>query len=347
MIETEQERKVPAMKIYGTIGPACSEENIMHQMFVEGMTGFRLNLSHTSLNAAEDQINTMHRAAQKAGIKPDLLIDMQGPELRIGGGYAPKLLMEGTKVVLSSGYGNHIPVSKQILEVLEPGQDILLDDGRILCRVTKASPERANVEVIRGGILRPRKSIALPGVSLSLPVLTELDRENIAVAKDYGVTGIMQPFVRDAEDLKAVQKEIAAVGAGDLRILAKIENQTGLDNMEELIPYADEIVIARGDLGNTIDLWEVPAAQKDIADLCQEAGRDFMVVTQMLTSMEHAPVPTRAEVSDIFNAVLDGASSVMVTGETAIGEYPVEVIHALVSAVHAAERYLEDLDMEE
>ena len=152
---------------------------------------------------------------------------------------------------------------------------------------------------------------------------------NATHAQKYGVTGVMQPFVRSPQDLKDVRNELAQAGAQGVRLFAKIENTAGIEQVDALIPWADEIVIARGDLGNAVRLWELPAVQKRIAAACRAAGRDFMVVTQMLASMEHRAVPTRAEVSDIFNAVLDGATSVMVTGETAIGKHPVEVIRYL------------------
>ena len=169
--------------------------------------------------------------------------------------------------------------------------------------------------------------------------MTEADRNQIGRAKAFGVTAVMQPFVRSREDLIEVRRALDAAGGEDIRLLAKIENRAGVDLLEELIPRCDEIVIARGDLGNTMELWELPAVQKRIAARCREAGRDFMVVTQMLDSMIQRQVPTRAEVSDIFNAVLDGASSVMVTGETAAGEHPALVIRYLTRTVREAEQF--------
>jgi pyruvate kinase len=166
-----------------------------------------------------------------------------------------------------------------------------------------------------------------------------MDRENIALAPACGVTGLMQPFVRDRADLETVRAALDAAGGREIRLFAKIENREGVENLGTLIPACDEIVIARGDLGNAMPLWELPAAQKRIAAQCLAAGRPFMVVTQMLASMEQNPVPTRAEVSDIFNAVLDGAASVMVTGETAAGKWPVETIRYLTETVRQAEAY--------
>ena len=188
-------------------------------------------------------------------------------------------------------------------------------------------------------MLLSRKSVAIPGRELWLPALSEIDRENLRAAKEYGVTGVMQPFVRSREDLEAVRAELEENGCSGVRLFAKIENRVGLEKLEELLPACDEIVIARGDLGNAVPLWELPRVQKEMAALCRKHRKPFMVVTQMLASMEHSPVPTRAEVSDIFNAVLDGAASVMVTGETAAGEHPVEVIRYLVATAREAEIY--------
>ena len=168
------------------------------------------------------------------------------------------------------------------------------------------------------------------------------DRENLALAPSCGVTAVMQPFVRNADDLKTVRAAMNERGGTDIRLFAKIENRRGMDALPELLPNADEIVIARGDLGNAVPLWELPAVQKRIAAACRASGTPFMVVTQMLASMEHSRVPTRAEMSDVFNAVLDGAASVMVTGETAAGEYPADVIRYLALAAHAAEAFLKE-----
>ena len=200
----------------------------------------------------------------------------------------------------------------------------------------------ALAEVLRGGTLSSRKSIALPGIQIDSPAMTETDRKNLSYAKQFGVTAVMQPFVRSPEDLKTVRAALDEAGCGDIRLFAKIENLDGIRMIDRLIPEADEIVIARGDLGNAVPLWDLPGVQKTLASKCLSAGKAFMVVTQMLASMEQSAGPTRAEVSDIFNAVQDGASSVMVTGETAAGKYPVEVIRYLVSTVRSAEHYFSD-----
>ena len=326
------------VKIYGTIGPACRDKEILKRMFQEGMDGVRLNLSHTSLEEASSLIESFHSAARECGLNAELLIDMQGPELRIGDMNAPFSLITGDLIGIED-----IPFPEDVKAVLrdgDPGQEILLDDGKILLRTEfLPDPHDIRLRVVRGGLLESRKSAALPGCTFRTPAMTENDRTQIKRAKEYGVTAVMQPFVRSREDLIEVRDALGHSGCNDIRLLAKIENRDGIDRLKELIPHCDEIVIARGDLGNAMELWELPAAQKYISSVCREAGRDFMVVTQMLDSMIHRQVPTRAEVSDIFNAVLDGASSVMVTGETASGEYPVLAMCYLCRTVREAESF--------
>ena len=229
-----------------------------------------------------------------------------------------------------------LPLPPQVRAAVEPGQELLLDDGKLLLR----AGEGGRALVLRGGLLQSRKSVALPGKEIRRPPLTESDRENLALAVSCGVTGLMQPFVRSREDLEAVRAALDAAGGEKIRIFAKIESREGVERLDELLDAADEIVIARGDLGNAMPLWELPGTQKRIAARCRAAGKPFMVVTQMLASMERSPVPTRAEVSDIYNAVLDGAASVMITGETAAGRYPAEAMRYLVNTVRAAERDL-------
>ena len=319
--------------VYGTLGPSCTSEEVLSEMFREGMTGIRINLSHIMLCDCLEDINKVKRAAFGQGVNPKILIDMQGPELRIGSLSEPLSLKDGDVLVLGQG---GVPLDKRIHAALEEGQEILLDDGRIAAKVNSASDVQANATVTRGGVLNGRKSIAIVGRSVDMPALTDSDIENIKLACEVGIYGVMQPFVRSADDLKTVRTVLDENGGKDIKIFAKIENTSGVQNLESFFDYADEIIIARGDLGNAVPLWELPGVQKDIARRCNEAGMPFMVVTQMLSSMEHSKVPTRAEVSDIYNAVLDGASSVMVTGETAIGENPVDVVRYLKKTASAA-----------
>lgn len=315
--------------IYGTIGPACASVETLTAMFREGMTGVRLNTSHISVRDAMPQLEMIHQAARACGIAPKLLIDMQGPELRVGKLARPLVLTCGETVVL----GAQLPVPETVLAALAPGREVLLDDGQLLLEML----DETNAIVRRGGTLTARKSIAVPGAVIEAPAMTQQDLVNIRDAARCGVTGVMQPFVRSAADLQAVRKALDQAGGKHIRLLAKIENLAGVENLPTFFGAADEIVIARGDLGNAVPLWELPRVQKHIEAQCRAAGVPFMVVTQMLTSMTHSAVPTRAEVSDIYNAVCDGAASVMVTGETAVGEYPVEVIRYLARTVKSYE----------
>ena len=380
--------RIAMVKIYGTLGPACQDEKILTEMFALGMTGMRLNLSHVTLAESGELIGKMKRAAESCGVKPQLLIDLQGPELRTGAVAEPILLKNEeiveicaaadqkvvefleknreeltetadkkknseSSLVQNRTSAQRMPARIELpgitIPYLIPGQEILLDDGKIHLKVVE-NPENRKMgsgekrryfaKVLWGGLLKSRKSAAFPGAKINSPTLTKADLENIRLVKEMGVTGVMQPFVRGREDLECVKNALKEAGAEDVKLFAKIENLDGVRKLEELLPGADEIVIARGDLGNAVHLWDLPSVQREISQKCLVTGKPFMVVTQMLASMERNPVPTRAEVNDIFHAVLDGASSVMVTGETAAGDYPVEVIRYLVNTVRSAEKII-------
>ncbi len=334
------------MDYYGTLGPSCADRAVLRRMFEAGMTGLRLNLSHCALASCEEWLASLREAAQDAGVHPELLIDLEGPELRVGAFDEPLVLTEGMS--LPAG---RLRLPAVVEEALLPGKRLLLDDGKILLEVRQeneaeggtageaAGKEEAQLRVLRGGLLRSRKSVAVEGMSFPLPALTDADRANLREASRFGVTGVMLPFVRSERDLLELREALREAGADGVRIFCKIESLEGVARVVTLLPYADELVIARGDLGNCVNLWELPALQKELAGICRRAGKPFLVVTQMLASMEHAAVPTRAEVADIFNAVLDGASSVMVTGETAVGEYPVQTMEYLVRTGREAEKY--------
>lgn len=350
-------------QIYGTFGPACKSQEILENMIKHGMTGMRLNLSHTTLEKSKDYIQNYKMAAKNQGVIPQILIDMQGPELRVGE-MEERKLQEGEVVYLVKSRGfvqaekdaafvcsaknitsnslgkNEIPVPASVMSAIESGMEVLLDDGKIRIQIEEVKKERTSAKVLMGGVLKPHKSIKIVGVNVEMPVLTEHDIHNLRCAKEYGVTALMQPFVFSGEDLKKVRKVLKEENIEDIQIFAKIENRIGVENLETILPEADMIVIARGDLGNDMPLWELPAVQKKVENTCKKQGKIYMVVTQMLASMERNPVPTRAEVSDIFHAVYHGAGAVMVTGETAVGKYPVEVIKYLTNTAKEATWYL-------
>jgi len=339
------ERKV---EIYGTLGPACSSEETLLQMFQAGLTGMRLNLSHTGLRESADIVNHFRQAAQAAKIYPQLLIDMQGPELRVGDLENGLVLEPDTTVSLTAVGKEHIMsfacsvlVPQPVISALEAGDEILLNDGKLLFIAAEVYEDYAICKVVRGGVLTGHKSVKIVGKQVEMPVLTDHDIKNIRLASEYGVTGLMQPFVRNGQDLAHVRELLMQNGAGQVKIFAKIENRAALAELDSIIKEADVIIIARGDLGNDMDLWELPAVQKDIEAACKSADKPFIVVTQMLASMEENPVPTRAEVSDIFNAVTDGAYGVMITGESAVGKYPVEAVRYLANTANKAAAWME------
>ena len=319
--------RTKALELYGTLGPACARENILEGMFRAGMTGMRVNLSHMTLDQARPWIEIMHRAAARCGLEPDLLADLQGPEVRVGKLPAPLALKTGETVALDA-----LLLPLPLREMLAPGQEILLDDGKLLLETL----DRDRAKILRGGTLLPRKSAAVPGLTLTLPPLTPEDEDNLRRAEELGVTGVMQSFVRGREDVLALRSALCRCGCKGIRLCAKVENRLGLETLPQWIDLADCIVIARGDLGNAIPLTRLPAAQKAIAGLAKERGKPFLVVTQLLASMERSAVPTRAEVSDIYNAVLDGASALMLTGETAGGAFPQEAMEVLCRTAQGA-----------
>ena len=322
-------------EIFGTLGPACDNTDLLYEMFRRGMTGMRLNLSHTSLEESRDSIARFHEAAQRAGRRGELLIDMQGPELRVGRMKSPAELAEGETVLLSEDCV--IPLPQAVLDALEEEDTLLFDDGRLELKVCSRKAGILETRVVRGGLLYGRKSVKIVNKTINGAVLTEQDIANIEHAQEYGVTALMQPFVHSSDQLRHVRSVLDEKGCRHIRIFAKIEDRTGMENLEEIVPYADMIVIARGDLGNDMPLWELPAACHHIEAVCRKHGIPFLTVTQMLYTMIESPVPTRAEVSDIFHAVLEGASAVMVTNETAAGKFPAEVIRYLANTAESAE----------
>ena len=323
------------IELYGTLGPACADRRTLAKMFEEGMSGMRLNLSHGGLSHSTGMLQEFEAAA-KPWPRRRLMIDLQGPELRIGDESSPILLVDKEEFFFSS---ETFSLPAIVLEVLEKGDELLLDDGRISCTVTGKEVKKTRVMVRTGGMLKARKNIKVVGKDVHGASLTSQDTENIKLAKSFHVNEVMCPFVTTARQLIQTRAALEQHGCGDFRIFAKIENKEGMRHLEEILSLADVIVIARGDLGNDMPLWELPAAQKEIEEKCLAAGKEFLVVTQMLASMTQNPVPTRAELLDIFNAVLDGASALMLTNETAEGKYPDKAMMYLRRTAQEAKKW--------
>lgn len=325
------------MKFYGTIGPSCQSIEVLENLFKAGITGMRLNLSHKSLSECGEYIESIHTVGKSCGVEPEILIDIEGPELRLGSLKENITIRKNDIITLGK---NEIPVPKEIIAHGRIGQELLIDDSLISLKITEIFKDELKCIVLRGGILSSRKSIALVGSEIDTPTLTKKDYENISLINKYGVTGIMLPFTRNKKDLLTLRDALIKAEASKTRIFAKIENKAGVDGLNSFISLADEIIIARGDLGNSMPLWQLPIAQKKLTKICLENNKPFMVVTQLLHSMIKEEIPTRSEVLDIANAVLDGASSLMLTGETAIGAHPIEAVKYLVKTAEEAINYL-------
>lgn len=318
------------MRYYATLGPSCCDTAALSALLRRGVTGFRLNLSHTPLAARTDWIAALHEAERKTGLRAQLMIDLRGPEVRIGSLPAPLPLAEGAAVTL----GADIPVDGDVLGALRPSMTVLLDDGAMALTVVDGGVCR----VTRGGTLTGHKSLTLEGVDLRRPALCGADLADLSQAAALGVNAVMQPFVRSAGDLRVVRQTMAETDLANAELFAKVENQPGLDALPDWLALCDVVTIARGDLGSSLPLERLPAAQKHIAALCRSRGKPFLVVTQLLHSMIDHPSPTRAEVLDIYNAVLDGADCLMLTGETAQGRYPLESADWLIRVAQEAEK---------
>ena len=323
------------IKTYATLGPACCEAETISAMLRLGLTGFRLNLSHRTLDDCKKWTDALRAAGDAAGVRPELIIDLRGGELRLGDLTRPIILRSGDTVRFGK---MGLPLlDDDILAALRPGQQMLIDDGAIELVVEAHDGETAVCRCIRGGMLEGRKSITLPGVEIPRPAVSQADHDDLAAARDHGVTAVMQPFVRSRQDLLQVREALRQHDLEDVTIFAKVEDADGLATVGEWLDLCDVVTVARGDLGSNLPLCDLPRAQKQIAAICRAADKDFLVVTHLLQSMIHTPVPTRAEVTDIYNACLDGAAALMLTGETAQGEHGVEAVRILLEMARRGE----------
>ena len=323
------------IKTYATLGPACCEESTLSAMLQLGLTGFRLNLSHRTLPQCRKWTDALRAAGEATGIRPELIIDLRGSELRLGDLARPIRLQSGDTIRF--GKMGLSLLDEDVLAALKPGQVVLIDDGLIELTVESHDGQTAVCRCIRGGMLEGRKSITLPGIEIPRPAVSAADHADLAVARAHGVTAVMQPFVRSREGLLQVRQALQQHRLDDLLIFAKVEDTEGLATVEEWMDLCDVVTIARGDLGSNLCLYDLPRAQKKIAAACRAANQDFLVVTHLLQSMIHSSVPTRAEVTDIYNACLDGASCLMLTGETAQGEHGLEAVRILLEMARRGE----------
>lgn len=327
--------KTKKTKIVATIGPACNTQEKLEQLLRAGMNVARLNLSHGTFEGHQQQIDLIREAARKVGTHVAIMIDTKGVEIRTWKLTTPKVeLLPGAAFVLYSeertGDENGVSISYANLpREVSIGDPILLDDGAIELETISTTDTEIHCKVVHGGMLGERKSINLPDTALELATANPESREDVKRELDFAsnndIEYIAASFVQTADDLHTM-REILSENGIEIPIIAKIENKTGLANLEAIAAEADGVMVARGDLGVELPFGEVPEAQKRIIRATVMNGKPVITATQMLSSMETNPKPTRAEASDVANAILDGTSAIMLSGETATGQYPVEAV---------------------
>jgi len=331
-------------KIICTIGPASRDKDMISRMIKAGMNVSRHNFSHGNYQEHRQDIATVRESAAELGKTVAILLDTKGPGIRthkFAGGSA--FLRAGDTIEVVSGAeilgsSQRFSTTYDRLHLdLGPGAQILIDDGLIELEVMEIEGHTLRCRVINGGLLADHKSVALPGISLCLPVLSPNDIEDIRFGVELGVDMIAASFISNAADVRAIRSMLRESGGEDIILIAKIENQAGVDHIAEIIHDADGIMVARGDLGVEIPEEKVPVIQKRIIELCNESGKPVITATQMLESMIHAPRPTRAEASDVTNAVFDGSDCIMLSGETANGNYPLEAVRTMSRIAEYAE----------
>ena len=331
-------------KIICTLGPAVDHAETIERLIRTGMNAARFNFSHGSHAEQLARLNMFKKVRDTLGAPVATILDTKGPEIRIKTfADGPVTLEQGQGFILTTddvpGDGRRVSVTYANLhKEVGPGCRILVDDGLIELRVQKVEGHEIHCEVENGGPLSSNKSINIPDVHILLPSLTDKDREDLKFAVDNDFDFIAASFVRKASDVEDIRAELRKHGGDNIRIIAKIENREGVENLEGIIAASDGIMVARGDLGVEIPAHEVPILQKKMIKATIRAGLPVITATQMLDSMIRNPRPTRAEVSDVANAVFDGTSCVMLSGETAGGKYPLEALNAMVGIVEEAEQ---------
>ena len=331
-------------KIICTMGPAVDNEEMLRALMLTGMDAARFNFSHGTHESHLATLNKVRRIRDELGAAVATILDTKGPEIRIKTfENGPVTLREGDKFTLTT---RDVPGDAGIVSVtyadlhkeLESGCRVLIDDGLIELTVDGIQGQDIACTVRSGGTLSNNKSINIPGVPIHLPSLTEKDRDDLRFAAEQDFDFVAASFVRKASDVEDIRACLRECGGEHIRIISKIENREGVDNLEEIIAASDGLMVARGDLGVEIPAYEVPILQKRMIKETSMAGKPVITATQMLDSMIRNPRPTRAEVSDVANAVFDGTSCVMLSGETASGKHPVEAVQTMVDTINAAEQ---------
>ena len=330
-------------KIVCTLGPVSENEETLRELIKNGLNVCRLNFSHGSHEEHKGRMDLVKKLREELNMPTDILLDTKGPEIRTGKFDAPEVLLEEGQtftITMKDVMGNKemCTVSyKGLANDVKTGDTILIDDGLVGLTVKEVNGDDIVCEVQNSGIVKNHKGVNVPGVKVNLPAITEKDRSDIEFGIEQGIDFIAASFVRKVSDVLAIREILEENNATHIKIISKIENQEGVDNLDEIIEVSDGIMVARGDLGVEIPTEEIPVVQKLMIKKCNEAGKPVITATQMLDSMIRNPRPTRAEVTDVANAIYDGTDAIMLSGETAAGKYPVEAVKTMATIAKRAE----------
>ena len=331
-------------KIVATMGPATKSKKVLKNMILEGVNVFRINFSHADYNVVKENISLVRELSEELQTNIAILADLQGPKLRVGLMEDNVKINPGDTISFFTGEeftGNNSKVYMNYTDFpndVKKGERILVDDGKLLFEILNTNGvDEVKAKVIQGGILSSKKGVNLPNTKLSLPALTNKDKKDALFALEQGVDWIALSFVRHAKDLKKLEKLIRNNSEYKVPIIAKIEKPEGVANIKKIVAYCDGIMVARGDLGVEVPAEEVPLIQKKLVLIAKKARIPVIIATQMMETMIDSLTPTRAEVNDVANSVMDGADAVMLSGETSVGKYPVEVIKKMATILKKVE----------
>ena len=322
-------------KIICTIGPATESVEMLKRLYAAGMNVVRLNMSHGDHESHARVIAAVRQLNASVAYPVALMLDTQGPEIRTGALHHDLQLNEGDIITVNVRSGEHVEETsfqinyEDLLEAVDPGDRITVDNGLINLEVLEKQERALRCRVVDGGTLKSRRHVNLPGIKVNLPAITSKDKRDILFGIEQGIDYVALSFVREASDVLQLRKLLAEHAAATIKIIAKIEDQEGVKNLESIIDAADAIMVARGDLGVEIPMEKLPGVQRKIVRLCAEKGKRVIVATHLLESMILNPLPTRAEVTDVANAVYEEVDSIMLSGETTVGKYPVRCVEFL------------------
>ncbi len=331
-------------KIVCTLGPASQSEEVIEKMLLNGMNVARLNFSHGDYDFHRNAIETFRKVRDRLAIPAAVMLDTKGPEIRLGNFENNKVKIEtGQRFTLTTrdvmGTDRIASVTyKDLPRSIPVGCRILIDDGKVRLKPVEVTDTDIICEVTFGGAVSNHKSINVPNVSIDMPYLSEADKSDLRFGVEMDVDFIAASFVRTKEDVIALRKYVDYYGGHDIKIISKIENRQGVDNFEEILRYSDGIMVARGDMGVEVEFEQLPGIQKKFIRKCYQSGKIVITATQMLESMVNSITPTRAEISDVANAVFDGTSAVMLSGETTIGIDPPNVVKTMATIAEQAEK---------